>query len=709
MMRQLLTLPETGRIACIMLAWFLFGNLQAQSPDIDAMKRRLAIAQPDTARVNLLIDLAWAINETQTDEAARYFHEAIALAQQLKFLKGEAMAWNGLGVVEENRGNYNAAYQHYQKALGLRRKLSNLEEIGSTLNNIGVVLESMGHFDSALVYHRQNLEIQQQLRDTVRIARAHFNIAGACQEMGEYLKAQEALNEARAILELRKDEDGIAKVTTQLGHIQLELDRYDDARKFYEQSLRIRQKRDDPVRLAEALSDYANALDELENLDSTRAAIGHYSRALDIWKQLDDPQGQADVYNNLGDAHKHLGNYQLALSYLRRSEKICQETGYNQGLMECYNTMGDVFSRAGQQEKSLELIRKYYKIATEINDAKYIQSAYKDFSEVYAKTGDFVKAYDYRVKYDELRYERLSNKFINSFVRNERLFIDEKRKRELEQQKIITQLQKAQLDTARNRQYAYLGGGLALLLLVGLLFNRNRSRARRNRELAAKNEQIEHERQRSDELLLNILPAATAAELKSKATVKPVRYESVTVMFTDFKGFTKIAESVSPEALIAELDGCFRLFDVIASEFKLEKIKTIGDSYMCAGGLPLANQTHPVDVVQAAIQMQCRLRALMQQNQAAGKPLFEMRIGIHTGPVVAGVVGSHKFAYDIWGDTVNTASRLEQGSEPGKINISETTYRLVKDIFPCTYRGRLAAKNKGEIDMYFVDYDCGGI
>ena len=683
-------------------------NLQAQSSTAESLKRQLITAQPDTHRVNLLIDLAWEINEIQTEEAAIHLQEAVSLAQKLKFIKGEAMAWNGLGVVEEIRGNYTVAYQYYQKALGLRRQTGDLAEIASSLNNIGVLLETTGHFDSAIVYHRRNLEIQENLGDTVRMARAHFNIAGACLEMGEYLKAQESLNEARAILEVQNDQDGLAKVTTQLGHIQLELDRYEDARKFYHQALRIRQKGDDPVRLADALTDYANALDELENTDSTKAAIGYYTRALDIWKQLNDLQGQANVFNNLGDAHKHLGNYQLAFNYLRQAEKICLNTGDAQGLMESYNTMGDVYSRAGQQEKSLELIRKYYKIAVEINDAKFIQSAYKDFSEVYAKMGDYTKAYDYRVKYDELRYERLSNRFINSFIRNERLFSDEKKQRQIEQQKNDLKLKEAQLATARNRQYAYWGGGIALCLLIGLLFNRNRMRARRNRELAAKNEQIEQERQRSDELLLNILPAATAAELKTKAAVKPVRYESVTVMFTDFKSFTKIAESVSPEELIEELDDCFRLFDVVVSEFGLEKIKTIGDSYMCAGGLPVANETHPADVVRAAIQMQCRLQALMRQNGATGKPVFEMRIGIHTGPVVAGVVGSHKFAYDIWGDTVNTASRLEQGSESGKINISETTHRLVKDIFPCTYRGRLAAKNKGEIDMYFVEYECAG-
>lgn len=703
-------LSGINKVLLVLVCAFLLGfGLSAQPTLADTLRQELSSAPADTHRVSLLVDYAWEINEIRTDEAARLLWEAVSLAQKLKFIKGEAKAWNGLGVVEEFRGNYSTAFQYYQKALYLRQQTGDRSEIASSLNNIGVLLETTGHFDSALVYHRRNLEMLQMLGDTVRIARAHFNIAGVCQEMGEYLKAQESLNEARAILELQNDQDGLAKVTTQLGHIHFELDRYEYARKFYQQSLQIRQKGNDPVRLAEAMTDYANALDELENLDSSRAAIGYYTRVLEIWKQLDDRQSQADVYNNLGDAHKHLGNYQLALSYLRRAEKICLETEYTQGLMESYNTMGDVYSRAGQQEKSLELVRKYYKIATEINDTKFIQSAYKDFSEVYAKIGDYTKAYDYRVKYDELRYERLSTRFTNSFISNERLFTDEKRRRLLEQQKITLELKEAQLDTARNRQYAYLGGGLALLLLVGLLFNRNRSRARRNRELAAKNEQIERERQRSDELLLNILPAATAAELKAKATVKPVRYESVTVMFTDFKSFTKIAESVSPEALIEELDDCFRLFDVVVSEFGLEKIKTIGDSYMCAGGLPAANDTHPADVVRAAIQMQCRLRVLMQQNQAAGKPVFEMRIGIHTGPVVAGVVGSHKFAYDIWGDTVNTASRLEQGSESGKINISETTYLLIKNDFPCTYRGRLAAKNKGEIDMYFVEYECGGI
>jgi class 3 adenylate cyclase len=204
---------------------------------------------------------------------------------------------------------------------------------------------------------------------------------------------------------------------------------------------------------------------------------------------------------------------------------------------------------------------------------------------------------------------------------------------------------------------------------------------------------------------MNILPASTAEELKEHNSVRPVRYESATVLFTDFKGFTKIAELVTPEELVRELDDCFRMFDEIVQRHGLEKIKTIGDAYMCAGGLPQPNTTHALDAVKAGIEMVRGLHRMMEQKAAEGKPVFQMRVGIHTGPVVAGVVGSHKFAYDIWGDTVNTAARMEQGSEPGRVNISGATYELVKEVFPCMYRGALEAKNKGAIEMYFVEFD----
>lgn len=208
---------------------------------------------------------------------------------------------------------------------------------------------------------------------------------------------------------------------------------------------------------------------------------------------------------------------------------------------------------------------------------------------------------------------------------------------------------------------------------------------------------------RSEALLLNILPNEIAEELKANGSAKAKLFDYVTVMFTDFKNFTQITEKLTPAELVAEIDTLFKAFDNIISKHNIEKIKTIGDSYMCAGGLPVANNTHAIDVVSATMDIQQFMQQHWQKRKREGKEPFEIRIGVHTGPVVAGIVGDKKFAYDIWGDTVNLASRMESSGEAGKVNISGSTYELVKDKFKCMHRGKIQAKNKGEIDMYFVE------
>lgn len=221
--------------------------------------------------------------------------------------------------------------------------------------------------------------------------------------------------------------------------------------------------------------------------------------------------------------------------------------------------------------------------------------------------------------------------------------------------------------------------------------------------VAIRTNQLYLEKKKSDELLLNILPEEVAEELKAKGSTDAKQFDEVTVMFTDFKGFTQISERLTPAELVAEIHTCFTAFDNIITKYNIEKIKTIGDSYMCAGGLPVANKTNPDDVVRAALEIQRFMLDHVQQRKSENKEVFEIRIGIHSGPVVAGIVGVKKYAYDIWGDTVNIASRMESSSEAGKVNISESTYELIKDKFICTYRGKIQAKNKGEIGMYFVE------
>lgn len=220
--------------------------------------------------------------------------------------------------------------------------------------------------------------------------------------------------------------------------------------------------------------------------------------------------------------------------------------------------------------------------------------------------------------------------------------------------------------------------------------------------IAERTHQLREERDKSDKLLLNILPATTAQELKQNGFAKPVKFDAVTVIFTDFVGFTRIAESLSPEELIEELDKCFSYFDAVTEKYNLEKLKTIGDAYMCAGGIPQKNNTHALDAALASLEIQAFMNQMKDMKAELGLPYWELRLGMHCGELIAGVIGEKKFAYDVWGDTVNTASRLESSGTPGEINISAAVYEKIKYFFICKHRGKVKAKNKGDIDMYYL-------
>ncbi len=268
-------------------------------------------------------------------------------------------------------------------------------------------------------------------------------------------------------------------------------------------------------------------------------------------------------------------------------------------------------------------------------------------------------------------------------------------------QKLI--IVESDITNLKNKEKELYDQNLRMLAITENLEAANSQLEHQKEEINKQKVKIEDEQEKSERLLLNILPFEVARQLKSKGKAGTRFYKHVSVLFTDFKDFSKISKELEPKTLVSFLDEYFIRFDEIVGTHYLEKIKTIGDAYMCAGGLPLRNNSHPVDSVLAGLEIQHYMAEVNKENLKNGTPVWELRIGVHTGPVVAGVVGKKKFAYDVWGDTVNVAARMQERGEVGKVNVSEDTYKFIQDYFECEYRGKIEAKNVGKIDMYYVN------
>jgi class 3 adenylate cyclase len=369
--------------------------------------------------------------------------------------------------------------------------------------------------------------------------------------------------------------------------------------------------------------------------------------------------------------------------------KIDEETGDKYMTAKTYIGIGIANERQGNIQEALKYETKGLSLATETGAKDLMKSGYEELARIYSITHDYKAAYDnevlFKLAYDSIYNKENEKKMTGLQMQYDFDKIQDSTKAEQYKKDLISSDEIKRQKNVRN--YTLLGLGIVLVFSIVVFRQRNK---------------ISKEKKRSDDLLLNILPEEVAEELKEKGSADAKMFDEVTVMFTDFKGFTTIAEKLSAKELVSEINYCFSSFDNIIHKYGIEKIKTIGDSYMAVGGLPIPNKTHAKNVVNAAIEINKFMELHKQKRLKEGKEIFEIRIGIHTGPVVAGIVGIKKFAYDIWGDTVNLASRMESSGEEGKVNISGSTYELVKNDFTCIYRGKIQAKNKGEVDMYFA-------
>ncbi|MBT8235860.1 MAG: tetratricopeptide repeat protein [Bacteroidia bacterium] len=495
----------------------------------------------------------------------------------------------------------------------------------------------------------------------------------------------------------------------------------------YFKSLEVARSMQNEEREGHTLMSIADTYSSIEDREN---AVSYYKNSLELLRKTMGKINFGIVLFNLGDELIKLNRYQEASTYLDEAATIFEEADFEQGLLYIQGNRGVISGKTGDPDLGIRELLQTIEKLNEYEDS-YAASSYMIYlSEIYAE-GDKI---DEAIITGENALQMATDRDLNIQIRdankalypiysqagyndkslmalqNYYLFRDSIYNIEsveeiatLRYNADMTQKQ-AEVDLLSeqrsNQRIILWATGIVVLLLSALAF----AMYRRNKYVQKTKKIIEGEQARSEELLLNILPKQTAEELKEKGKVTAKKFESVSVLFTDFVGFTKYAEMLDPEKLVESMDFYYAHFDKIIESYGLEKIKTVGDSYMCAGGLPFEDEAHAVKIVDAAREIAA---FVAQARKDAGKNdvRFDIRIGINSGPVVAGVVGTRKFAYDIWGDTVNVASRMENHSEAGKINISENTYALVKDHFECKARGALAIKNHGKMKMYFVEQE----
>lgn len=630
---------------------FVYIPVFSQEHTADSLKKVLQSVKEDSVRVKVLLQLSSYFLDSSPEEAKNYGNQALNLAQSINFQPGRALALKFIGSAYYFLGNTPATLEYYGQALNVFDSIGDLESKSIILNNFGTVYYMNGTDDKALNSYFKSLEIAEQIGDKAGIATAFSNIANVYHnKRATEDKALDFFLKALYISEDIGDKNIIGAVSVNLGEIYSDVKKYDSALFFYNKSMKA----------------YANTI----NIPVPLRGIGL-------------------VYTKQGD-------YENALKYNQQSYRMAKEFDSKLAMTQSLTALGNVYLKKGDYSSALSSYHEADSIASIIPAYKELDSAYAGLAATYYQMGDYGNAYKYQKLFssiaDTLNNQTLADK-LTSLQRN---FEIQTRQNEIN---LLTKDKKLQDLELRNQkiQKTFISAALILIFIIAFGIYRNyRRKVKTNILLDKQKAEIEN-------LLLNILPSEVAAELQQNGSATPRFYDQVSVLFTDFKGFTLIADALSPQEVVSELNACFIAFDNIIEKYNLEKIKTIGDSYMCAGGIPTEDADHPVNIIQAGLEIRDWMKAMNKKRTEAGLQSWELRIGIHVGPAVAGVVGRKKYAYDIWGSTVNIASRMESSGEPGLVNISAAAHDLVKHRFACVYRGKVYAKNIGEIDMYFVE------
>lgn len=605
-------------------------------------------------RMMAMVDYAWDGHLYSNPDSAIYYAQVLYdFAEEQRSSVFMADALNLQGLAKEVLGDLTGALEYYERCRHLYAQSGEKGGTAAVLVNIGSIYESQADYARALKSYMKSLRIYEELENRKGQANSYNNIGVLYQGQEEYDQALENFQKGLQLFEDLDNKRGIANASQNIGIIHFDKKEYQKALEFYEKSLLL-------------------------------------------YKELDDKWGSAAAFNNQGSVYEAQQQYDLAMASFDKSKVLYEELADKSGVSRTLQNIGNVNNSKKDFKAAIPLCSKAFDIAEEVGGVREQRDACRCLFTAYKSTGNNAKALQFHEKlmfFEDSLEEVETFKALRQMEFRNHLITDSlKREEELLRVRMEHDEVVHKKEITKNISMAV--GAILLILASGLLFY--------SRSISKAKDQIESEKNRSEDLLLNILPAEIAEELKEKGSADARSFDNVSILFTDFKEFTQASEKLSARELVNEINTCFEAFDRIVDKYGIEKIKTIGDSYMAAGGLPVPTGLSVQNTVKAGLEMQAFIIARKAELESKGLPAFSMRVGIHTGPVVAGIVGVKKFQYDIWGDTVNTASRMESAGEVGKVNVSQATYEIVKDRFEFDSRGEIQVKGKGNVNMYFA-------
>jgi class 3 adenylate cyclase/Flp pilus assembly protein TadD len=613
-------------------------------------KAQKKYSEADSVEVNRLLQLSKNNFSEAPDKAISLAEQARILADSIRYFDGVAVALKNIGIAYYYQGKNVEALDYWKQSFEIYKSIGDQVGEANILNNIGAIYFNQGDDANALEYYLQSLALAEKTGDKLRILTAYNNIGGVYfNKPATHDKALFYFLKALPLSEEMGDKEALGTTTVNLGEIY-----------------------------------YAKNNDSL--------ALFYYNISE---KAYNNSENSPYVYNAIGKVYNRQGEYSLAITYHKRALAIADKLNGNLDIVQSLMGLGVSYFLYGDLSKGFDYLKQAEKLALEFQFTKELKDIYKELASSYNQVKDYKNAYSYHTRFSNIKdtlYNIETDKKLGSLQFD---FEIQKKQGEINLLTKDKALQDADLKRQKLAKNAFLIGALLILFITFNLYRNYLAKVKTNKLLDKQKDEIEG-------LLLNTLPAEIAKELQTTGKAEPRHYDHVSVLFSDFVDFTSHSENMTAQELVEHLNTCIMAFDDIMGKYNLEKIKTIGDAYMCAGGIPIEDDNHTFRIVKAGHEMHQWIEKDNKERIQNGLKPWGLRIGIHVGPLVAGVVGKKKYAYDIWGSTVNIASRMESNGAAGKVNVSKAVYDLIEDRFECEQRGKIYAKNVGDIEMYFV-------